>query len=429
MDSNSSLLKFFIFVFLLVILPLAFLLSQSLQEIRKYGAQQPVKLIISPNSGQFEAGSEFILKVIAQDLSSFDALDIALDLSNLQIRQVNPAPLPQGLEYLVPPFLDNNRIFLSLAAGPGSASFPANLELASITVQAGASCLPGQAGFNSQFTLVAGNGQSLPLEFTNANLTFAPPQGAKSLRLTSPLSLKAVVGQSFSYTALVENADNPKFTFMGLPDWLNVQDSRLTGTPNQTGTYALGLAVLDKTGASVCAELNLEVLPADRAAQVNYSLSFEGKPSGRWGYNVAFKVLETGLEKTLKSSGEGQGIAVFENLEPGKTYKFLAKGYQNLAVKKSCATSAASSFANAESNSPFSLQSACSLSFGVLPAGDIAPKAKPDNTVNSLDFSVLVSEWSAGADTSSVADFNDDRYVNSIDYSILLNNFGQTGDK
>jgi hypothetical protein len=93
----------------------------------------------------------------------------------------------------------------------------------------------------------------------------------------------------------------------------------------------------------------------------------------------------------------------------------LLKGYQHLQVRR-------------EVEFPPDTNEA-SVDFGLLLTGDIAPRSSPDNYVNTLDYSILISEMRPDvSEKESIADLNSDWVVNSIDYSFMINNFNKEGE-
>lgn len=408
--SNKSLLTLGIFIFLLVTLPLALLLTQVSQELRKAGAEERPRLVISPSSGEITTGEELTLNLLPQNFAPFDALDVAVDLSNLTVKSVTSAPLPEGASFLIKPHLQNNQLRFSL-------EFPFDLKppspLVTLVVKGVATCAPAKASFNPDFTLLAVKGAKQNLEFADAKFTIKKTGG--DLRLTSSSNLEAVVGVPFSHTLTTStlNPDELTVVFEGLPDWLTQNTVTLSGTPPEPGEHQFKIFITDIHGSSFCGEIKLKVYP-EGAALVNFTLRFEGKKEARHHFPLSLKVKETNASKSTHTNGLGQGSVVFENLQAGKNYTFVTKGYQNLSVKRSCNLGRT--------------QSACSLDFGLLPAGDIAPRETRDDFVNSLDFSLMVSEWNLEEERESIADFNSDFRVNTLDYSILLNNFGKKGE-
>jgi hypothetical protein len=67
------------------------------------------------------------------------------------------------------------------------------------------------------------------------------------------------------------------------------------------------------------------------------------------------------------------------------------------------------------------VNSSSALTVPQLSAGDF----NSDNTVNSLDYSILNSHY---LQNYPIADINKDGLVNSLDYAILKNNFNKVGE-
>jgi hypothetical protein len=145
-------------------------------------------------------------------------------------------------------------------------------------------------------------------------------------------------------------------------------------------------------------------------------LQMEGKKTNQNNYPVRLLERDSSWQTVFIPHSDGSypvSLAGFP-LTSGR-HDFLLQGYQHLQVKKDLEFE--------EGKLEYS------LNFGTLSAGDIAPKDDPDNYVNVIDYSVLISEWNI-SDTPdySIADFNSDLFVNSIDYSIMVNNFNKEGD-
>lgn len=67
------------------------------------------------------------------------------------------------------------------------------------------------------------------------------------------------------------------------------------------------------------------------------------------------------------------------------------------------------------------LSSNLTISLPTLPAGDLFS----DNTINSLDWSLMSPKWFTN---DATADINKDSLVNTIDFSLLNKNWAQSGD-
>ncbi len=93
----------------------------------------------------------------------------------------------------------------------------------------------------------------------------------------------------------------------------------------------------------------------------------------------------------------------------------LLKGYQHLAVRREV------DFPEGETE--------WDVDFKKLPTGDIGPRFAPDNFVNTIDYSVWVSEIGVPKPSiESIADLNSDGAVNTIDYSLMINNYNKDGE-
>jgi len=66
------------------------------------------------------------------------------------------------------------------------------------------------------------------------------------------------------------------------------------------------------------------------------------------------------------------------------------------------------------------VNSGSALTVPELSAGDL----NNDNVINSLDYSLMNSNWLK----SGVGDINGDGIVNSLDFAILKNNFNKAGN-
>jgi hypothetical protein len=144
-------------------------------------------------------------------------------------------------------------------------------------------------------------------------------------------------------------------------------------------------------------------------------LQMESKSTNQNNYTVYLWERDSSWSTVFTPNADGSYPVSLANfpLTSGK-HDFLLKGYQHLQVKRDLTLE--------ETKLEYS------LNFGTLPAGDIAPRGSPDNYVNVMDYSVLVSEWNLVGPQYSIGDFNSDLYVNSIDYSIMVNNFNREGD-
>jgi hypothetical protein len=116
----------------------------------------------------------------------------------------------------------------------------------------------------------------------------------------------------------------------------------------------------------------------------------------------------------------GSTVLETQNLTPNAskqyTVTFLSSDPQlvDIRVKVNNYLSAKLSAIDTTINSP------SSLTVNPLLAGDI----NNDNTINSLDYSSLNSNW---LKTTSTGDLNNDGIVNSFDFAILKNNWGKAG--
>jgi chitodextrinase len=116
----------------------------------------------------------------------------------------------------------------------------------------------------------------------------------------------------------------------------------------------------------------------------------------------------------------GSTVLETQNLTPNAskqyTVSFLSSDPQlvDIRVKVNNYLSAKLSAIDTTINNP------SSLTVNPLLAGDI----NNDNTINSLDYSSLNSNW---LKTTSTGDLNNDGIVNSFDFAILKNNWGKVG--
>ncbi|MDO8638036.1 MAG: dockerin type I domain-containing protein [Candidatus Daviesbacteria bacterium] len=116
-------------------------------------------------------------------------------------------------------------------------------------------------------------------------------------------------------------------------------------------------------------------------------------------------------DQKITINADGSPVWTAPPLEVGKNYVMIIRGPQGLGYEKKFMATAGTTV----------------LSDIILPAGDIAPLASPDNVVNSLDYSELKREWNAISDVTRVGDFNLDNRINSIDYSCMRRNFNDEG--
>ena len=152
------------------------------------------------------------------------------------------------------------------------------------------------------------------------------------------------------------------------------------------------------------------------ARVLNLKLHMEGKPGNKNGYPVMIFARGTPWRVVFTPHSNGSYPLPLDDFpeETADGVDFLLKGYQHLQVKRTVEIK----------REEFSFPA----DFGILPAGDIGPVGNPDNYVNVMDYSVLVSEWNLESARESIGDFNADLFVNSLDYSIMVNNFNRSGD-
>jgi hypothetical protein len=146
------------------------------------------------------------------------------------------------------------------------------------------------------------------------------------------------------------------------------------------------------------------------------NLKMEGKRPNDNDHPVTISKRDRSWSQTFTPMGDGYyPLALNESLLTDGSIDLLLKGYQHLQVKRTAVFPPGSG--------------EISLDFGLLPTGDIAPRSLPDNFINTLDYSVLVSEIRPEvSDKESIADLNSDWVVNSIDYSLMVNNFNREGE-
>jgi len=152
------------------------------------------------------------------------------------------------------------------------------------------------------------------------------------------------------------------------------------------------------------------------ARVLNLKLQMEGKKGNQNNYPVRIFARDVSWKVVFTPNANGSYPLSLDDFPEDKTGRidFLLKGYQHLQVKRTV------EIKKEEFGFP--------ADFGILPARDVAPSAQPDNYVNAMDYSVLVSEWNLETPSESIADFNSDLFVNSLDYSIMVNNFNKEGD-
>ena len=149
---------------------------------------------------------------------------------------------------------------------------------------------------------------------------------------------------------------------------------------------------------------------------LNIKLQMEGKKGNQNNYPVRIFARDTSWQVIFTPNANGSYPLPLDDFPEDTTGRvdFLLKGYQHLQVKRTV------EIKKEEFGFP--------ADFGILPAGDIGPIENPDNYVNVMDYSVLVSEWNLETSRVSIADFNSDNFVNSLDYSIMVGNFNKEGD-
>ena len=128
----------------------------------------------------------------------------------------------------------------------------------------------------------------------------------------------------------------------------------------------------------------------------------------------------TTITATVLSPSSGTTLETQSNLTPNAskqyTVTFLSSDPQlvNIRIK------ANGYLSQLLSNIDTTVNSASALSVPQLNAGDF----NNDNTVNSLDYSLMNSNWLKNYPT---CDINADGIVNSIDFAILKNNYDKSG--
>lgn len=151
---------------------------------------------------------------------------------------------------------------------------------------------------------------------------------------------------------------------------------------------------------------------------LNIQFQFQGKRANQNNHLLTLWAKGTDYLKAFEGAPDGTFSLSLSQLPNRDTpYEFVLKGYQNLSVKRNLTIKDGA-------NPPSGY-----LSFGILPAGDIAPAGATDNLVNSLDWGFMVDEWNMETNKKSVADINDDKRVNSLDYSLLISRFGLKGEE
>ena len=146
---------------------------------------------------------------------------------------------------------------------------------------------------------------------------------------------------------------------------------------------------------------------------LNFTVHLQGRTlTNNHGASVTIEVRNPGSNSsrfsqivTTDSNGRYNGL-VLTDVPPGnydifvKTRASLRGGISNCALHSGSNT----------------------LDFGTLLVGDL----NGDNKVNSIDYSIMVSDWDPVNNPRS--DFNGDGVVNSIDYSLLVSNYNLVGD-
>lgn len=116
----------------------------------------------------------------------------------------------------------------------------------------------------------------------------------------------------------------------------------------------------------------------------------------------------------------GTTLETQSNLSPDAsgnyTISFLSTDPQNVNIRIKAANYLSALLANIDTT----VNSASALSVPSLSAGDF----NNDNTINTLDYSVLNSHWNANYPS---ADINRDGLINSLDFAVLKNNWNKSG--
>lgn len=154
------------------------------------------------------------------------------------------------------------------------------------------------------------------------------------------------------------------------------------------------------------------------------TLSFNAKSECRPGTDMAAENIKVQIREIAKGAkpifnqninlnAEGQPIWTPPVLEVGKKYIVAVRGPKALGHKVEIEAKEGTNVLN---------------EFRML-IGDIAPASSPDNRVNTLDYGLLLGQWTIAKDSSKSADFNLDKRVNSIDYACMRQNFNKNGEE
>lgn len=125
------------------------------------------------------------------------------------------------------------------------------------------------------------------------------------------------------------------------------------------------------------------------------------------------------VEETVTIDKEGIIGNLKTKLQSGKKYVLSIKAPYSLRRNATFTAAAGTSVVTAPDGGPF-----------ILPIGDIAPVIKQDGKINTLDRSLLSTQWRVlgTAKTVQTGDFNRDTKVNSVDWACMRYDFDKSDD-
>ncbi len=216
-----------------------------------------------------------------------------------------------------------------------------------------------------------------------------------------PERVKAPLGKYSFYLILTDFETEPPVG-VALPGALQVVAAADQAAPQLTLTLDLQLEEGPLTaGRSLPLSLNLYLVPADDLGSVSSSTF------------PTFSALNQNL------SGSQETVQATVSVPAGRL--FLGTAYAAF-IKTNRHLSQRSTSDLTVSAGTTSYQ----LTFPKLLAGDTAPADRPDDQVNSLDFTIFLAEWSKTG-SGLVSDFDNNLWVSVLDVDFILSNFLKTG--
>jgi chitodextrinase len=270
----------------------------------------------------------------------------------------------------------------------------------------------------------AGNtsAQSSSASATTQAPPLTPDVTAPTVSITSPLA--GTVSGNITFSATASDPSVAGQTLSGLKT-LTLYIDGSTYATSSSGSISKTLDTTTLTNASHTLTAQAIDNAGNNSTIASVTITVNNAPATKYPRTITLTSLE-GLSAIPNNQSitvtilSGSTVLETQNLTPNAskqyTVTFLSSDPQlvDIRVKVNNYLSAKLSAIDTTINSP------SSLTVNPLLAGDI----NNDNTINSLDYSSLNSNW---LKTTSTGDLNNDGIVNSFDFAILKNNWGKAG--